>query len=129
MSFSSQAATTVWIDRRSLGGVSMTLMSRRPTSDMCSVRGMGVADMVSTSTSLRSCFSRSLWRDAEALLFVDDDEAEIAELDVLREQAVRADDDVDLAVGDLLRDFLLLLSGAEAADHLDANRETPRSAA
>ena len=47
---------------RSLGGVSITLMSRSPSSDMCSVRGIGVADMVSTSTSLRSCFSRSLWR-------------------------------------------------------------------
>ena len=62
ISFSSQLATTVWIARRSLGGVSITLMSRSPTSDMCSVRGMGVAVMVSTSTFLRICFRRSLWR-------------------------------------------------------------------
>ena len=61
-SVSSHAATTVWIAMRSLGGVSITLMSRSPSSDICRVRGIGVADMVSTSTSLRSCFSRSLWR-------------------------------------------------------------------
>src|ERR1019366_5600953 len=47
---------------RSLGGVSITLMSRSPTSDICSVRGIGVADMVSTSTSVRICLMRSLWR-------------------------------------------------------------------
>ena len=50
----------VWIARRSLGGVSITLMSRSPTSDMCSVRGMGVADMASTSTLCFSSFNRSL---------------------------------------------------------------------
>jgi hypothetical protein len=54
MSFSSNLATMVWMAMRSLGGVSMTLMSRRPTSDMCSVRGMGVADMVSTSIACAS---------------------------------------------------------------------------
>src|ERR1035438_6130151 len=40
----------------------MTLMSRRPTSDMWRVRGMGVADMVRTSTWVRICLMRSLWR-------------------------------------------------------------------
>ena len=35
--------------------------------------------------------------DAEPLLFVDDDQAQVVELDVLRGQAVRADDDIDLA--------------------------------
>ena len=38
-----------------------------------------------------------LVRDAEALLLVDDEEAEVLEVHVLREEAVRADDDVDLA--------------------------------
>src|SRR5688572_31981915 len=38
------------ISRRSSGGDSRFEISRRPTSDMCSVRGMGVADSVSTST-------------------------------------------------------------------------------
>jgi hypothetical protein len=37
----------------------MTEMSRMPTSDMCSVRGMGVADMASTSTDFLIDLSRS----------------------------------------------------------------------
>ena len=36
-------------------------------------------------------------RHAEALLFVDDEQAEILEDDVLRQQAMRADDDVETA--------------------------------
>ena len=35
-------------------------MSRMPTSDMFSVRGIGVAVIVSTSTFLRICLMRSL---------------------------------------------------------------------
>ena len=35
-------------------------MSRKPSSDMCSVRGIGVALMVTTSTFFLICFSRSL---------------------------------------------------------------------
>ena len=50
---------------------------RRPAPG-CSVRGIGVADSVSTSTSRRSCFRRSLCGHAEALLLVDDDQAEVA---------------------------------------------------
>ena len=40
-----------------------------------------------------------LVRDAEALLLVDDEQAEVAELHVLRQQPMRADDDLDLAGG------------------------------
>ena len=54
-----------------------------PGERRLSVRGIGVAVSVSTSTSLRSCFSRSLCRDAEPLLLVDDDQAEVLERDVL----------------------------------------------
>ena len=50
----------VRIGRRSCGGVSITLMSRTLTSAMCRVRGIGVAVRVRTSTSVRSCFRRSL---------------------------------------------------------------------
>ena len=64
-----------------------------------------------------------LRRHAEALLLVHDQEPEIVEAGVLRKQAVRADQDVDLAGFRLRQDFLLLSSGAEAADHLDAQRE------
>ena len=35
--------------------------SRTPVSASCSVRGIGVALSVSTCTSARNCFSRSLW--------------------------------------------------------------------
>jgi hypothetical protein len=45
------------MDSRSRGGVSITDMSRMPTSDMFSVRGIGVAVIVSTSTFLRICLS------------------------------------------------------------------------
>ena len=38
--------------------------------------------------------------DAEALLFIDDDEAQISEVHVLGEDAVRADEDVDLPLLD-----------------------------
>ena len=40
-----------------------------------------------------------LVQHAEALLLVDDDEAEVLERDVLRDEPVRADDDIDAAVG------------------------------
>ena len=69
-----------------------------------------------------------LVRHAEPLLLVDDEQAEVAELDVLRQQPVGADDDVDLAGGQIGERLLLLGLAAEAADHLDANRETRRTA-
>ena len=50
-----------------------------------------------------------LVRDAEALLLVDDQQAEVLELHVLRQQAVRADDDVEPAGGERLERFLDLL--------------------
>ena len=49
-----------------------------------------------------------LVRDAEPLLLVDDEQPEVAELDVLRQQPVRADDDVDLAGGEIGERLLLL---------------------
>ena len=101
MSFSSNAATTVWMAMRSLGGVSITLKSRTPVSDMCSVRGMGVAESVSTSTSFFSCLQPLLVAHAEALLFVHHHQPEVGELEVLGEQAVRADQNVHLPGLDL----------------------------
>ncbi len=52
----------VLIDKRRCGAVAMTLKSRKPSSASPSVRGMGVAVRVSTSTSARNCFIASLWR-------------------------------------------------------------------
>ena len=60
MTGASNFTTLVWIESRSFGGVSMIDMSRMPTSDMLSVRGIGVAVIVSTSTRLRICLMRSL---------------------------------------------------------------------
>ena len=82
-------------------------MSRMPASDMFSVRGIGVAVIVNTSTRFRICLMRLLVRDAETLLLVDDEQAEIPELHVLREQPVRADDDFDLAGLQILERLLL----------------------
>ncbi|MOA02443.1 hypothetical protein D3C78_1218950 [compost metagenome] len=45
---------------RSTGGVVMSDSSRTPVMASCRVRGMGVAESVSTCTSLFSSFSRSL---------------------------------------------------------------------
>jgi hypothetical protein len=58
---------------------------------------------------------RLLVLDAEALLLVDDHQAEVLELDLLGEQTVRADDDVDLAVGQAVDDLLRLGRGLEPA--------------
>ena len=66
---------------------------------------------------------------AEALLFVDNQQSEIGEFDVLRKHPVRPDQNVDLPGFRFLQNFFLLLRIAEAADHLDRDRERPRSAA
>ena len=62
--------------------------------------------------------------DAEPLLFVDHQQSEIAELDVLRQQPMRADDDVDFAGGQVGQRLLLLGLAPETAHHLDADRKT-----
>ena len=64
-----------------------------------------------------------LVRDAEALLLVDHDQAEVLEAHVLRQHAVRADDDVDLAVGERGDGLLLLGLAAKARQPRDAHRE------
>ena len=64
-----------------------------------------------------------LVRDAEALFLVDHQQSEIAELHVLRQQAVRADDDVELSGVQVVEDLLLLAFAAEATDHVDADRK------
>ncbi len=59
--------------------------------------------------------------DAEALLLVHDEQAEILELYVLRKEAVGADDNVDLAGFEVGENFLLFGGAAEAAEHFDAH--------
>ncbi len=69
-----------------------------------------------------------LLRHAEALLFVHDEESEIAEREILRQHAVRRDQDVDAPLRDLRHDLLLLDARPEAGEELDRDRkrrETP----
>ena len=61
--------------------------------------------------------------DAEALLLVDDDEAELPELDALGEHRVGADDDVDLAGLEPLPGLLRLPGRDEAGEAADLDRE------
>ncbi len=61
--------------------------------------------------------------DPEALFLVDDQQAEVLELHVVAEQAMGADDAVDLAGLDALDHLLRLRGGEEARQHLDADRE------
>ena len=75
-------ATKVLIARRFWGAVAITEKSRMPSSDMASVRGMGVAVSVSTSTSARRRFSALLLPHAEAMLLVDDHESQVLEVHV-----------------------------------------------
>ncbi len=86
--------------------------------------------MVSTSTFFLHLLQPLFVAHAEALLLVDDQQAQVAELDVLRQQAVRADHDVHFAVRQISSSAALISFGdAEAAEHLDAHRERRRSAA
>ena len=113
------SATRVWMGRRSSGGVSMTLMSRTPTSARFSVRGMGVAESVRTSTSVLQLLEALLVGHAEALLLVDHDEPQVPEADVLAEQPVRADDDVHAARREAGQRLVLLGAGHEAGQRAD----------
>ena len=76
----------------------MTLMSRIPASDICSVRGIGRGahrDHVDAQLELAQ---QLLLLDAEALLLVDDEQAEVLGAHVAAEQPVGADQDVDVAL-------------------------------
>ena len=57
--FSSYGPTEVSTGCRSSGGVRIVDISRIPEMPISSVRGIGVADMASTSTSVRSCLRYS----------------------------------------------------------------------
>ena len=70
--------------------------SRRPSSAMPSVRGIGVAVSVSTSTSARSAFIASLWRTPKRCSSSITSRPRRANLTSGDEQLVRADDDVDV---------------------------------
>ena len=115
--------TRVSIALRSGGGVSRLEMSRMPSRLMCSVRGIGVAERVSTSTVVRKCLQPLLVLDAEPLLLVDDHQPQVLERHVLLEDAVGADQDVDAAGGRRLRTSRISRLGPEPVDDLDRERE------
>src|SRR5262245_32677221 len=58
-------------------------------------------------------------RDTEPLLFINDHQAEIVKLDVLRKQPVSPDNDIDLAGLEIGYDFLLFFRIDESAQHDD----------
>ena len=62
-------------------------------------------------------------RHAEALLFVDHHQPEVGENDVALDQAVGADQDVELALRQQFQDPVLLGRRAEAGEHLHPHRE------
>ena len=64
---------------------------------MFRVRGMGVAEEGQHIHADEVLLQLLLMLDAEALLLVDDDKAEVVEADVLGEETVGADDDVHAA--------------------------------
>ncbi len=93
---------------RSLGGVSITLMSRSPTSDMCNVRGIGRGGHGKDVHFFAHLLQALFVAHAEALFFIDDQQSKIGELYVLGQQAVSADEDVDLSGFDSLQNIFLL---------------------
>src|SRR5690349_18984891 len=66
--------------------------------------------------------------DAESLFLVDDEQSDVLELKVLGKQAMRADEDIDLAGFEIFENDLLLLGRAEAGDHLDVDGELREAA-
>src|SRR5580704_4988820 len=62
-----------------------------------------------------------LMTNAETLLFIHHQEAEVAKDYVLRKHAVRSDDDVHFAFGQALQDFGDFLLIAKTAEHFDAH--------
>ena len=67
---------------RSSGGVVIVDISRMPVIAISSVRGIGVADMRQHVDVGAQVLELLLVLDAEALLLVDDDEAEVLEPDL-----------------------------------------------
>ena len=103
MSPSSKCATKVRIAWRSGGGVWITLKSRMPSIAMCSVRGIGVAVRVSTSTSLRRRLMRSLSATPKRCSSSTISRPSRGNSTSLLEQAMGPDHDIDHAVPDVHR--------------------------
>src|SRR5450631_1113148 len=66
--------------------------------------------------------------DSKTLLFIHDEKAEILEDYILREQPVRAANDVHFAVGDFLQSYLDFFGTSKAAEHFNTNGERRKPA-
>ena len=97
-------------------------MSRSPASDICSVRGIGVALIEITSTLSLSWRISSFCLTPKRCSSSTTSRPSVLRAHVAREQAVRADQDVDLALGEALDRVALLGGAAEAGDVLDLER-------
>ena len=100
----------------------------QPAKAIWSVRGIGVAVSVSTSTVSLQLLDALLVRDAEAVLLVDHEQAEVLEDDVLLEQRVRADHEVDPAAREAVAHGARLLRRREARERLDRDGEALEAA-
>jgi hypothetical protein len=98
-------------------------ISRMPVRLISSVRGIGVADIVRTSTAVRICLMNSLCSTPKRCSSSTMTRPRSLNCVLLRQQAVGADDDVDLAARDAVHDLLLLPVGVEAADGAHGDRE------
>ena len=96
---------------------------------MCNVRGMGVAESAKRVHVFAHFLQAFFVRDAEALLFVDDQQAKIVKLHVLRQQAVRADDDVHFSGFEVAKIFFCSRRRCGTGSAFRSAREMPRSAA
>ena len=122
ISASEKLQTWVRIASRSAGGVSITERSRSPAKASWSVRGIGVAVSVTTSTVFSSCLSRSLWATPKRCSSSTTSRPRSRNTDVLLEQPVRPDHDVDLARRQPLEHLPGLLGRREAREGLDPHR-------
>ena len=93
------------------------------------MRGIGVALKREHVHLEPQRLEQLLLRDAEPLLLVEDHEPELLRDHVAAEDPVRADEDVDLARGEVGEDPLRLLRRHEPRDHLDAHREVAEALA
>ncbi len=93
-----------------------------PTRLISSVRGIGVAEKREHVDVGAQLLDALLVLHPEALFLVDDQQAEILELELLGEQPVGADHAVDLAARQAVHHLARLCRREEAGQHLDPDR-------
>ncbi len=108
---------------RSTGAVVISDSSRTPVSASCRVRGIGVADSVSTWTSAFSSFSRSLCLTPKCCSSSMISRPSRSNLMRFGKQRMRADDDIDGAVGKALARLGELLGRHQPRGVADVDRQ------